>query len=145
MDDVAETVTLQLPDTVYLPARRMAEATRRPLTEVLVDALKAALPPLEGLSPESVAELVGLEEMDDDALWQVMLSRVPADQQRRLTRLLRKNKAGKLTESERASLAVLQKEADHVMLRKARAAVLLRFRGRRLPTLVELRKISRAK
>jgi hypothetical protein len=33
---------------------------------------------------------------------------------------------------------VLQQQADMVMLRKARAAVLLRFRGRRLPTLAEL-------
>jgi len=32
----------------------------------------------------------------------------------------------------------LQREADRVMLRKARAAVLLRFRGFRLPTLEEL-------
>jgi hypothetical protein len=33
---------------------------------------------------------------------------------------------------------MLQKQADLVMLRKARAAVLLRFRGHRLPTLAEL-------
>jgi hypothetical protein len=35
-------------------------------------------------------------------------------------------------------LRELQGRADLVMLRKARAAVLLRFRGRRPPTLAEL-------
>lgn len=137
-------VTLDLPDTIYLPAQRMAEATRRPLADVLVGALKASLPSLEGLSAELVAELIELEKLSDDALWQVMLSSVPADQQRRLSRLLRKNKAGQLSETERADLAALQAEADRVMLRKARAAVLLRFRGQRLPTLAELRKLTRA-
>ncbi|MBI3762262.1 MAG: hypothetical protein HY260_10425 [Chloroflexi bacterium] len=139
---MSRTVTLELPDTIYLPAQRTAEATRRPLTEVIVDALKASLPPLEGLPPALVTELVSLEELDNDALWQVMLSQVPEDRQRRLNRLLRKNKTGKLTETDRTELAALQNDADRIMLRKARAAVLLRFRGRRLPTLVELRKIA---
>jgi hypothetical protein len=44
-----------------------------------------------------------------------------------------------------SKLAALQNEADRVMLCKARAAVLLRFRGRRLPTLAELRKLTRSK
>ncbi len=44
-------ITLELPDTIYLPAQRMAEATRRPLADVLVGALEASLPSLEGLTP----------------------------------------------------------------------------------------------
>jgi len=142
---MTQTVTLELPETIYLPAQRMAEATRRPVTEVLVGALKASLPPLEGLPPALITELVNLEKLDDEALWQVMLSQVPAERQRELNRLLRKNKSGKLSESERTDLAALQSEADRVMLRKARAAVLLRFRGQRLPTLAELRKLTLAK
>lgn len=141
---MAHTVTLELPDAIYLPARRMAEAAQRPVADMLVDALQASLPPLEGLPPALASELVGLEKLDDEALWQVMLSQVPANRQRRLHRLLRKNKTQKLTESERAELTALQTEADRIMLRKARAAVLLRFRGRRLPTLIELRKLARA-
>jgi hypothetical protein len=142
---MSQTVTLELPDTIYQPARRMADATRRPLTDVLVSALQASLPPLEDLPPTLVAELVNLEQLDDEALWHVMLSHLPAEQQRKLGRLLRKNKSGKLTKSERADLAKLQNEADHIMLRKARAAVLLRFRGQRLPTLAELRKLTQSK
>jgi len=87
-------------------------------------------------------DLVGLESLDDESLRQVMVSKVPTAQQRELDRLLRKNQAGTLTEQERQKLDRLQREADRVMLRKARVAVLLRFRGHRLPTLEELRRLT---
>ena len=144
-NEMSQTVTLELPEAVFLPAQRMAEATQRPLAEVLVDALKASLPSLEGLPPALTAELVALERLDDDALWQVMLSQVPAGQQQRLNRLLRKKKSKKLLEAEQATLDSLQNESDRLMLRKARAAVLLRFRGKRLPTLIELRKLTQSR
>jgi len=128
---MAQTVTLELPHTIYLPARRMAEATNRRLEDLLVSALQVSLPPLDGLPPELVEELAELENLDDESLEQVMLSKVLAAQQRELERLLRKNQAGTLTEQERRKLDQLQRDADRVMLRKARAAVLLRFRGRR--------------
>ena len=139
---MGQTVTLELPHTIYLPARRMAEATNRPLEDLLVNALQVSLPPLDGLSPKLVEGLVELENLDDESLWQVMLSTVPAAQQRELDHLLRKNQARTLTEQERGKLDQHQREADRVMLRKARAAVLLRFRGHRLPTLEELRRLT---
>jgi hypothetical protein len=139
---MAQTVTLELPQTIYLPARRMAEVTNRSLEDLLVSALKASLPPLDGLPSELVEDLVELESLDDESLRQVMVSKVPTAQQRELDRLLHKNQAGTLTEQERQKLDWLQREADRVMLRKARAAVLLRFRGHRLPTLEELRRLT---
>ena len=139
---MAQTVTLELPQTIYLPARRMAEVTNRSLEDLLVRALEASLPPLDGLPSELVEDLVELESLDDESLRQVMVSKVPTAQQRELDRLLRKNQAGTLTEQERQKLDRLQREADRVMLRKARAAVLLRFRGHRLPTLEELRRLT---
>jgi hypothetical protein len=140
--EMAQTVTLELPQTIYLPARRMAEVTNRSLEDLLVRALEASLPPLDGLPSELVEDLVELESLDDESLRQVMVSKVPTAQQRELDRLLRKNQAGTLTEQERQKLDRLQREADRVMLRKARAAVLLRFRGHRLPTLEELRRLT---
>jgi hypothetical protein len=140
--EMAQTVTLELPQTIYLPARRMAEVTNRSLEDLLVCALKASLPPLDGLPSELVEDLVSLESLDDESLRQVMVSKVPTAQQRELDRLLRRNQAGTLTEQERQKLDRLQREADRVMLRKARAAVLLRFRGHRLPTLEELRRLT---
>jgi hypothetical protein len=142
---MTQTVTLELPETIFLPAQRMAEAIQKPLADLLVRALKASLPSLEGLSPLLIADLVDLEKLDNKALRHVMLRQVPASRQRKLNRLLDKNKSGKLSESERAETTALQNEADRLMLRKARAAVLLRFRGQQLPTLAELRKLQRSK
>jgi hypothetical protein len=42
-----QTVTLELPETIFLPAQRMAEAIQRPLAELFVRALKASLPHLK--------------------------------------------------------------------------------------------------
>ena len=86
--------------------------------------------------------LVALESLDDQALWRVMLETVPLDQQHQLHDLLIRNQAGMLTDAEREQLAILQQQADLVMLRKARAAVLLRFRGKRVPTLAELSQLA---
>ena len=67
---------------------------------------------------------------------------VPLDQQHQLHDLLLRNQAGMLTDAEREQLAIVQQQADLVMLRKARAAVLLRFRGKRVPTLAELSQLA---
>jgi len=142
---MTQTVTLELPEAIFLPAQRMAKAIQRPVTDLLVRALRAALPPLDELPPVLIANLVDLEKLDGRALRHVMLSQVPSGRQRKLNGLLEKNKIGGLTGAERIELEALQNEADRVMLRKARAAVLLRFRGQRLPTLVELKKLNQAK
>ena len=65
---MAQTVTLELPQTIYLPARRMAEVTNRSLEDLLVSALKASLPPLDGLPSELVEDLAELESLDDESL-----------------------------------------------------------------------------
>jgi hypothetical protein len=113
---------------------------RRLLEAVLLTTLQALLPSLEGLPPDIAKELVELERMDDEKLWNVMFEGVPEDQQEELEELLHRNQAGTAFGEERDRLLVLQHEADRVMLRKARAAVLLRFRGRRVPTLAEMRR-----
>ena len=136
------TITLTLPDNVLQPVQRVAQATKQSVEELLITALQAALPALEGLPPDVMQHLVALESLDDQALWRVMLETVPRDQQHRIHDLLLRNQAGMLTASEHEQLAVLQQQADLVMLRKARAAVLLRFRGKRVPTLAELSQLT---
>jgi hypothetical protein len=137
-----QTITLTLPDNILQPAQRVAQATKQSVEELLVTALQAALPTLEGLPPDVVQHLVALESLDDQTLWRVMLETVPRDQQYQLHDLLLRNQAGMLTDTEREQLAILQQQADLVMLRKARAAVLLRFRGKRVPTLAELSQLA---
>ncbi len=137
-----QTIALTLPDDVLQPVQRVAQATQQLVEELLVTALQAVLPALEGLPPDVMQHLVALESLDDQTLWRVMLETVPLNQQQRLHDLLLRNQAGILTDAEREQLVLLQQQADLVMLRKARAAVLLRFRGKRVPTLAELSQLA---
>jgi len=120
----------------------MAQATNQPIEELLVHALQASLPPLEGLPEDLIENLTALEMLDDQSLWRVIGETVPAALQCELRTLLERQQFTELSAAECERLATLQRQADLVMLRKARAAVLLRFRGKRIPTLTELAQIT---
>ncbi len=137
-----QTITLTLPDSFFQPIQRTAQATNQPIEELLLHALQASLPPLEGLPDDVIENLTALETQDDQSLWRVMGETVPAKLQRELSELLERQQSASLTVSEREQLTALQRQADLVMLRKARAAVLLRFRGKRIPTPAELSQLS---
>lgn len=139
---MSQTVTLTLPDSFIEPLLRTAEAVNQPVEEVLLTALQASLPPLDGLSDDFIDDLTALERLDDQSLWRVMGEHVSPDAQQELTTLLQNQQAGSLNAEEVERLASLQRQADLLMLRKARAAALLRFRGRRIPTLAELEQLS---
>ena len=141
---MSQIVTLTLPDKLFDPIQRIAQATDQSVETVLLNALQASLPSLDGLSPDLTQELVELEALDSDTLRQIMLEMVPIQEQQDLDTLLQQNQAGKLSETEQEELTHLQRAADRVMLRKARAAVLLRFRGQRIPTLTELDQLTLA-
>lgn len=140
-----ETVTLTLPDSVLQPVKRSAEAVHQPIEEFLVTALQSSLPPLQGLPDDAVADLTALETLNNESLSLVMTETVPSETQAALSHLLERQRRNPLTSAEEDRLASLQHEADLVMLRKARAAVLLRFRGKRLPTLAELDQLTEQK
>jgi hypothetical protein len=135
---MSQTITLTLPDNFFQSAQRTAQATNQPIEEVLLHALQASLPSVEGLPGDLLENLTALEMLDDQSLWQVMGERVPATLQRALSNLLDQQQSVTLTDVQQQQLTALQRQADLVMLRKARAAVLLRFRGKRIPTLTEL-------
>lgn len=135
---MSQTVTLTLPDSFFQPIQRTAQATNQPIEEVVLHALQASLPPLDGLPDDVIEHLTALETLDDRSLWRVMGETVPVSLQRKLSTLLERQQSASLTVAEREQLAALQHQADLVMLRKARAAVLLRFRGKRIPTPTEL-------
>jgi hypothetical protein len=137
-----ETVTLTLPDNILQPVKRSAEAVHQPIEELLVTALQSSLPPLQGLPDEAIADLTALETLNNESLSLVMTETVPSETQAALSELLERQQTDSLTSEEEQRLASLQQEADLIMLRKARAAVLLRFRGKRLPTLAEIDQLT---
>lgn len=81
------------------------------------------------------AELAALERQQDDALYQVVREQwSPADVDR-YDDLLSRQQDGALSEAERADLVNMRLAHDRLMLRKAHAAALLRWRGRAVPSL----------
>jgi hypothetical protein len=128
-----------MPQPLYHRLERLAELTRRPVENLVVQTLDASVPPLpDDLPKEMRGDLLALESLDDESLWQVARSVVSPEQQAQHSLLLEKIRLGSITEPERATLTQLRQNADQLMLRKAYAYVLLKWRGHRLPTLAEL-------
>jgi len=137
---MARTVTLRLPEDIYNRLKQSARVAERPMEEVVMQSVKAGMPPsVDSLPPEYREEFLAMEHLSDEQLWHVAESAMPAGCQRRYTYLLRKNQAGGLTEREREQLAQLGAEARKLTLRKAHAYALLRWRGQCIPTSAELR------
>jgi hypothetical protein len=132
----SETITLQIPEILYQRLVNTAHATQRPLEEVILHALQVGSPPAWDDVPEEFqADLAALDKLDDNTLWQIIRSRKTAAEMERYNILLERNSSGTLAEAERMELMALRQEADLFMLRKAQAAVLLRWRGHNVPTL----------
>jgi hypothetical protein len=116
---------LQLPEEIYTQLKLASEAMQQPVEAITMQSVKVGLPPLiDDLPPEK-------------QLWQVARSVFPETKQRQLSNLLRKNRAGTLTEKEERKLDTLHSEANLLMLRKAHAYALLKWRGYHVPKPVE--------
>ena len=132
-------IPIPMPELLYHRLQRLSELTRRPLESLVVQTLNVHIPHLPEDLPEDVqAELIALEKLDDDALWHVANSKVTPDQRAEYGRLLDKKRLGRITTSEQAMLDEHYQEGDKLMLRKAYASVLLKWRGHKLPTLAEI-------
>ena len=105
----------------------------QPVEKALADIVRAATPSLEKVPAEYRAELESLEDLGDDELWRISRSRFAAAKQRRMQGLLDKNQRGELTDRERRAMAELRSASDRLMLRRSYAALLLKYRGHRVP------------
>ena len=134
----SETVAVHLPQSLYRRLERLAELTHRPLENLVVQTLSSTIPPLPEDLPDTVRDaLVALEPLRDDELWHVTRSAIAEEQYAQFVLLREKERIGNITEAERDILTRLRQEAG-LILRKAYAAVLLKWRGHRLPPLDEL-------
>jgi hypothetical protein len=131
--------SVQIPAPLYRRLERVAQLTRHPIEEVVTRALESSVPSLpDDLPAELRDQLLALENLSDDELWQIARSTLNDAQQTQLHTLLERNRAGMLATAEQTLLEQLQHAADQLTLRKAYAYVLLKWRGYRLPTLDEL-------
>lgn len=127
------TITLQLPENIYLRLRQAAHATKQSLNDIILRAVEMGSPPdVEDVPAEYRADLIGLDYLDDNALWNILRNvRQEADFSE-YDELLDKNRDGTVSGEELRRLAELRAESDRFMLRKAHAAALLRWRGHKM-------------
>jgi len=134
------TVKLRLPESLYIRLQQAADATRRPLDDILLHAVQVGSPPMWDDAPaEFQGDLAALDRLDDETLWCIARSRKSDTEMERYQELLDKNANGTLAAEERDELVKLRIEYDRFMLRKAHAAALLRWRGHQVPPAEALR------
>ena len=134
-----DAVIIHLPDHLLHRLERVAELTGQPLEGVIVRTLSSNLPPLPDDLPDATRDaLQALESLSDDELWDLTRATLPEDQYARVTALREQRLDGMLDADEQDELEHLLQAADLLTLRKAYAAVLLKWRGHRVPLLSAL-------
>lgn len=126
---LTQTVTLQLPETLYQQLKARAERTRRTIEDELLDVLATVVPVVDDL-PADLAEAISpLAVLDDAALWRAARSHFPVAAAEQLERLHLKRQREGLTESEEQTGVALVQQYERAMLVRAQAAALLKQRG----------------
>jgi hypothetical protein len=132
-----QTLHIPLPEAIVQRLQRVAEATNRPLEEVVVQTICGNLPPaLDDLSPALREAVADLPALTDEALWAVARTSLPPQQWRRHQRLLRKAQEGPLTTAEQRELETLRTVTDRFVTRRSYALALLKWHGHTLPTVL---------
>jgi hypothetical protein len=135
----AQKVTVELPEPIFQQLSRIAIATQQPIEALIAQSIASNLPPIvENAPPELQAELLRMQTQGIEVLQSIAQSQISLEQQQRHTALLAKKQADTLTSQEHQELIELRASADRLMLQKAYAWSVLRWRGNRIPSLNEL-------
>jgi hypothetical protein len=136
---MAHSLVVDLSDDIYSYLQEVAAITQQSLESLVRQSITGNLPPKVADAPLDVqAELLQMQTYPVPQLRQLAESQVAPIHADRHLELLEKNARNALTPAERTELAELRTQADHLMVRKAYAWALLRWRGVPLPTLEEL-------
>ena len=126
-------VTIELPEPVFRQLARIAEATQQSVEALAAQSVVSNLPPsVDDASAEMQPELLKMQHLSIEELLAIANAKVEANQYERHLELLEKNQEGSLAVEERQELTDLRLAADRLMLRKAYAWSVLRWRGQRL-------------
>ncbi len=132
-------ITIELPEPVIRQLMRIAAATQQSIETLVTQSVLSNLPPsVENAPPELQVEFLAMQTLEMEDLLAIAHTQVSPSQRDRHIELLQKNEAAQISVDERQELASLRQAADHLMLRKAYAWSLLRWRGQRLPSLADL-------
>lgn len=132
-------LTIDIPEQTFQRLARLAELTNQPLEELVIQSIAGNLPPTVETAPAEIqAELLTMQTLNVEALRQIAQSQVPPIQQERQIALLEQNQDSLLTQSEQQELRELTLAADRLMLKKAYACAILRWRGQPIRDLSQL-------
>ncbi len=119
------TVTLQMPENLYLRLKHAAQATKQSLDDVILHVVQVGSPPnWDDIPPEFQVDVAALDRLDDPALWRIVRQKMTRADAARYQELLDKQADGIISTAEARTLSDLRVEADRA---------LLRWRGHQVP------------
>jgi hypothetical protein len=132
-------VTIELPEPVYRHLAQIADATHQPVESIAAQSVTGNLPPSVETAPEALRNsLLSMQLFSNEGLMEIARERVADIEQARHLELVEKNGSSLLSSDEAEELQSLRAAADRLMVRKAYAWALLRWRGYPVPSLDEL-------
>lgn len=124
-----QTVTLDLPEALYRQIQRAAKRVKRPINDILIEAVTAVAPVVDTASSELRSSLAQMAYLNDATLLQAARSTIPVEQRERLELLHHEQQGRALTAEENAEEQALVALYRETILVRAQAAVLLKQRG----------------
>lgn len=124
-----QTFALNLPNNLFERIRRLAQKFQKTEQDILLDAITTALAPLSGVASQLADELAELTFLNDAALWGIARGTLPQEQYNQMDQLLVRKGQGKITATDQQTLDQLVQQSQHFVLKRGKAAVLLKHRG----------------
>lgn len=132
-------LTIELLMPVYQQLAQAAASTKQSMEAVILQSISGNLPPSVENMPVSVQpELLEMQTLTNEALLSIAHSHISTEKQAHHQELLNKNSSANINQEEKLELSRLRQDADVLMLRKAYAWSVLRWRGHPVPSLQDL-------
>lgn len=126
-------VTLQLPESLYKRAQRDAMLLNRSIEDLLASMLNSAFPAVEETTTNLETEMASMAALSDAELWRVARSQMREEDEALLHELLDLKAEQKLSNDEARQLEELHHEAGRLLVLKSQAYALLHERGYSVP------------
>lgn len=127
------TLTVTLPEPIMRRLKRASELTYRPVNEILVSTINAALIAPPNLPEDLADELAAMALLDDGALKAASRSSFSSTEQYRLRQLNQIAQERVLSQAEADEQTALLNAYHHAVLRRAQALATLNQRGYSIP------------
>lgn len=122
-------VQIELPPDLYRQIKEAADRAKRPVDEVLTEAVAAVAPVVDSAPGPLKSALAHLAYLNDAALWQAGRAAMAPEQRDRLEALHELKRRRPLQDEEAAEEEALVSLYRETLLIRAQAAVLLKQRG----------------